>query len=79
MRRRLPVLVALLLPAALAAQSSATPQSPTAASIQFVRFGDIFGGRLLMAFDSIPAAQYGYRPTGPEQTVENIAQHRDRR
>jgi uncharacterized damage-inducible protein DinB len=67
--------VALLLPAALAAQSSAPRQSPTAASIQFVRFADIFGGRLLAAFDSIPAVQYQYRPTPPQQTVGYIAQH----
>ncbi len=75
MRRRLAVLVALLLPASLTAQPSPTRQSPTAASIQFVRFADIFGGRLLIAFDSIPAAQYGYRPTALQQTVGYIAQH----
>ena len=61
MRRRLPVPVAVLLPAALAAQPSAARQSPTAVSIQFVRFADLFGGRLLAAFDPIPAAQYGSR------------------
>jgi hypothetical protein len=75
MRRRLPVLVALLLPAAVTAQSSATRQSPTAASIQFTRFADLFGGRLLAAFDSIPAARYDYRPTPSQQTVGYIAQH----
>jgi uncharacterized damage-inducible protein DinB len=67
--------VALVLPASLTAQSSPTRQSPTAASIQFVRFADIFGGRLLAAFDSIPASQYGYRPTPSQQTVGYIAQH----
>jgi hypothetical protein len=74
MRRHLSVIVALLLPAALASQSSVTRQ-PTAASIQFVRFADLFGGRLLAAFDSIPALQYQYRPTPPQQTVGYIAQH----
>jgi len=75
MRRRLPVLVALLLPAVLTAQSSATRQSPTAAAIQYVKFADIFGGRLIAAFDSIPAARYAYRPTASQQTVGYIAQH----
>ncbi len=75
MRRRLSVLVAPLLPASLAAQPSPTRQSPTAASIQFVRFADLFGGRLLAALDSIPAAKYSYRPTPSQQTVGYIAQH----
>ncbi len=65
----------LLLPAALVAQSPATRESPNAVMIQFVRFADIFGSRLVAAFDSIPAAQYGYRPTPSQQTVGYIAQH----
>ena len=42
---------------------------------QFVRFADIFGSRLVAAFDSIPAARYEYRPTSSQQTVGYIAQH----
>ena len=42
---------------------------------QFVRFADIFGSRLVTAFDSIPAARYDYRPTAAQQTVGYIAQH----
>ena len=36
---------------------------------------DIFGGRLVAAFDSIPASRYDYRPTPPQQSVGHIAQH----
>jgi hypothetical protein len=43
--------------------------------MQFVRFADIFGSRLVSAFDSIPEAQYGYRPTPSQQTIGFIAQH----
>src|SRR5207237_7538967 len=39
------------------------------------RFADIFGSRLVAAFDSIPADRYDYRPTAPQQTVGYIAQH----
>jgi hypothetical protein len=74
MRQHVKILAPLLFPAALAAQS-ASRQSPTAVGIQFVRFADLFGGRLVAAFDSIPAAQYGYRPTASQQTVGYIAQH----
>jgi hypothetical protein len=42
---------------------------------QFVRFADIFGSRLVAAFDSIPAAKYDYRPTPVQQTIGYIAQH----
>jgi hypothetical protein len=74
-RRYLTVIVLFVLPAALTAQSASTRGSPTAASIQFLTFADLFGSQLLAAFDSIPAAQYGYRPTASEQTVGYIAQH----
>src|SRR6185437_8613096 len=56
-----------------AAQS--TPPRQSAVMIQFARFADIFGSRLVAAFDSIPAAKYDYRPTPPQQTVGYIAQH----
>jgi Domain of unknown function (DUF3471)/DinB superfamily len=74
MRRCFTVLAPFALPAALAAQS-ARRDAPTAVAIQFVRFADIYGGRLVAAFDSIPADQYGYRPTAAQQTVGYIAQH----
>ena len=43
--------------------------------MQFVRFGDIFGSRLVAAFEAIPESQYTYRPTPTQQTVGYIAQH----
>jgi hypothetical protein len=74
MLSHLKLVVPLLAPAALAAQS-ARPESPSAAAIQFVRVADRYGGRLVAAFDSIPAAQYQFRPTPSQQTVGYIAQH----
>ena len=43
--------------------------------LAFERFADIFGSRLVAAFDSIPASRYNYRPTPPQQTIGYIAQH----
>jgi hypothetical protein len=64
-----------VIPAALAAQSSAARPRPTAVALQFALIADLFGSRLVAAFDSIPAARYGYRPTASQQTVGYIAQH----
>jgi hypothetical protein len=75
MRRYLLLLVRLVLPAALAAQSSTKGVAPTAVTIQFARFADLFGSRLVAAFAAIPAAQYGYRPTPSQQTIGYIGQH----
>lgn len=71
MRLRNLLVVTLLLPAALAAQTPA----PNAVVSEFVRIADIFGSRLVAAFDSIPAARYDYRPTPAQQTIGYIAQH----
>lgn len=43
--------------------------------LAYERFADIFGSRLIAAFDSIPAAKYDYRPTPSQQSVGYIAQH----
>jgi len=71
------LLAALLLPAALLGQPSATRATPTPDGVMlgFVRFADIFGSRLVDAFDSIPAAKYDYKPTPVQQTIGYIAQH----
>jgi hypothetical protein len=71
----LPLADAQRFAAAVAAQSSANREPPNAVMIQFVRFADIFGSRLVAAFDSIPAARYDYRPTPSQQTVGYVAQH----
>jgi hypothetical protein len=65
---------ALLLPVALAAQTP-SPRTPDGVMLQFVRFADIFGSRLVAAFDSIPPDRYGYRPAPTQQTIGHIAQH----
>lgn len=77
---RHPSLVAafLLLPSLVAAQSpvAAAAAAPRSGVLyEFDNFAAIFGGRLVAAFDSIPARQYGYRPTSPQQTIGYIAQH----
>lgn len=74
MRRLLPI-IPLLLPITLAGQSSAPRATPSAVTMQFVKFADMFGSRLVAAFDSIPAARYDYRPTVRQQTVGYVAQH----
>lgn len=61
--------LALALPAPLAAQSS------DRSMFAFETFADVYGSRLVAAFDSIPAARYDYRPTPSQQTVGYIAQH----
>lgn len=66
--------LALVVPAALAAQQ---PAAPSANPIT-----DVFRGRIMslhrnlaQAFDSIPADKFGYKPTPAQQTVGYIAQH----
>jgi uncharacterized damage-inducible protein DinB len=69
-------IVVLLVPVMLRAQeqsrSAPPPQNPITESMK--GFG-YFGGWLYAAFDSIPASQYGFRPTPAQQTVGHIAQH----
>jgi len=43
--------------------------------MSFKFFAGHYGGWLLTAFDSIPAAKYAYRPTPAQQSVGYIAQH----
>jgi hypothetical protein len=75
MRRRALLTIAVLIPAALAAQSPA-PQAPAdGIMLSFEHFADLYGNRLVAAFDSIPAARYDYRPTPAQQTIGYIAQH----
>ena len=76
MRHRAFVVLAFVIPVSLAAQGGAgAPREPDGVMLEFARFADIFGSRLVAAFDSIPAARYGYRPTPAQQTVGYIAQH----
>jgi len=71
------VMAAMCLPTALSAQQSPAPAQPATNPIvqSFRDFGGHYGGLLLVAFDSIPASRYGYRPTPSQQSVGHIAQH----
>ena len=67
------LVLAMALPTGLAAQQTSPPANPIT---------EAFRGRtmtlhrnLAQAFDSIPAARFGYRPTPAQQTVGFIAQH----
>jgi uncharacterized protein DUF3471 len=75
MHRRALVVMLVALPAALGAQTPSTRMSADGVMLSFVRFADIFGSRLVDAFDSIPAAKYDYKPTPVQQTIGYIAQH----
>ncbi len=75
MRHPTVVAAAFLLPAVLAGQDTTPRPGPDGVIAQFVRFADIFGGRLVTAFDSIPADRYSYRPVPTQQTIGFIAQH----
>ncbi|WP_411278945.1 DinB family protein [Gemmatimonas sp.] len=74
MKQRYAAMLALALPAALAAQPSAAPQTdPITAA---------FRGRLTtmhrnlaQALDSIPADKFSYKPTPAQLTIGYIAQH----
>ena len=73
---RRPLLVfGLLFPAALVAQSPSSRDAPKLIVAQFGEFAELFGNRLIAAFDSIPDSRYAYRPTPPQQSVGDIAQH----
>jgi uncharacterized damage-inducible protein DinB len=77
--KRTPTLMlgCLVLPMTLAAQQPSTPAAhpPENPISETVRGFGYYGGWLLAAFDSIPASQYGFRPTPSQQSVGYIAQH----
>lgn len=68
------VALVAVLATALGAQAPAH-HSPEEVTWAFVHFADIYGSRLVAAFDSIPASRYDYRPTPAQQTIGYIAQH----
>jgi hypothetical protein len=75
MRRWTLLAASFLLAAGAGAQTTSTRDQMDPVIMQFVRFADIFGSRLIAAFESIPATQYAYRPTPTQQTVGYVAQH----
>ncbi len=75
MRPLILLMITLAAPVVVSAQSAGAHSAPDGVILAFVRFADIFGGRLVAAFDSIPADRYDYRPTPAQQTIGYIAQH----
>jgi hypothetical protein len=69
------VILALALPAGLAAQQpSATPPANPVTSVFRNRITGL-QRNLAQAFDSIPEAKFSYKPTPAQQTIGYIAQH----
>lgn len=76
LRRTLIVIgLVLTLPPTLAAQAPAAGAARDGVMLAFENFADIFGSRLVAAFDSIPASKYEYKPTPVQQSIGYIAQH----
>ena len=75
MRSRWLMVLPFALARVLTAQSSRTVEAPTPVMLEFEMFADLYGTRLVAAFDSIPAGRYAFRPTPVEQSVGYIAQH----
>jgi len=74
---RIPRSVALIvgIPAALLSQTPTIGAGRDGVMVEFEVFADLFGNRLVAAFDSIPATRYGFSPTPSQQSVGYIAQH----
>ena len=53
----------------------AVQRASNAVAQTFLHFGQPYGGWLLMAFDSIPASSYGFKPTPVQRSIGDIAQH----
>lgn len=71
-------LIALALPAALAAQTpgqppAGPPANPITAALRVRTMA--YQRNLAQAFDSIPEAKFGYKPTPAQLTIGFIAQH----
>jgi hypothetical protein len=70
-------ILALAIPAALAAQTPAPAGGPPANPITTAFRGRITGlhRNIAQAFDSIPESKFGYKPTPAQLTIGYIAQH----
>ncbi len=76
MKTLYPVLLALALPAALAAQQQPSGAPPANPITEVFRTRTRAQQRnLAQAFDSIPERLFGYRPTPAQQSIGYIAQH----
>ncbi len=75
---RILILSALAGPMTLVAQQpTGAPPRPTTngMTLSYRAFAAHYGGWLVEAFDSIPAAGYAYKPTPVQQSIGYIAQH----
>jgi uncharacterized damage-inducible protein DinB len=68
-------ILTLAIPAALAAQQPAPAATANPVTTAFRGRTMTLQRNLAQAFDSIPAAKYGYKPTAAQLTVGYIAQH----
>ena len=68
------VVIALALPASLAAQPAGNPAAGPITEMFRARTM-VLQRNLAQAFDSIPESLFGYRPTAPQQTIGYVAQH----
>lgn len=75
MRRYALLVIVLALPVVAGAQSPAPVPASDGIMRTFEDFADVFGGRLVAAFDAIPAAQYDFHPKPMQQSIGYIAQH----
>jgi hypothetical protein len=74
MKLKYSLLLALTLPAGLAAQAPTTPPANPVTAVFRPRMMASHRN-LAQAFDSIPEAKFSYKPTPAQQTVGYIAQH----
>ena len=68
-------LLALVLPVSLAAQQPPAGAPANPVTTVFRNRTMALQRNLAQAFDSIPAAKFGYKPTPAQQTIGYIAQH----
>jgi len=68
---------ALIVPLApVAAQQMPQPSAPGTVIVSSLRrFGNQYAGWLMTAFDSVPAAKYGYKPTPAQMSIGQVAAH----
>ncbi|MEO5813650.1 MAG: hypothetical protein ABIT20_00020 [Gemmatimonadaceae bacterium] len=74
---RVALIALMCLPTVIRAQqpTGTVATQPNAVAGTFLSFGRPYDGWLVLALDSIPASQYGFRPTPIQQSIGFIAQH----
>ena len=75
MRKHVLTLAMFVVPMALGAQQPAGQPTANPITQAFKASGARYAGWLVAAFDSIPAAKYGFKPTPIQQSVGYVAQH----